>query len=160
MPYRGGSLVPLFSRETTAPPTTRLLEGVADRAGYTMTELARANTPKRTGRLAAKWRQIPTHETDHGGERAFVSGATNPDHRARWVEDGTEAHDLRPKRARALDTPEGPRAGAHHPGAEAQHPLAHAAHETEIVWRALGEPLLHEWADEIEAAAKRHKGIS
>ena len=97
-------------------------------------------------------------QTQHG-ERGYSSGARNPDHRARWIEHGTEPHSLLPKDAEALDTPEGPRARAEHPGTEAQAPLAQAMADVEATIEGLAQPSVRAWAAEVEQNAKRHKGI-
>jgi hypothetical protein len=66
---------------------------------------------------------------------------------------------VKPKRAKALDTPQGPRSKAEHPGTEGQDPLARAAAAVEESWPTLAQPSMQEWAAEIEANAKRHFGI-
>lgn len=53
--------------------------------------------------------------------------------RAYWAERGTKAHDIKPKRKKAITTPQGPRASAHVRGVTAKHfwaPGAAAARTT------------------------------
>jgi hypothetical protein len=129
---------------------------LAQAGGDALTEAAERNTPRRTGELAEKWRTLPVKVTPEGAQ----SGTENPDYRARFIEYGVDAHDLRPRRAEALETPEGPRGGAHHPGHEGTHPLARAAAEVEAELPAVAQPALSKWAAEIERAAKNHPGIT
>lgn len=63
--------------------------------------------------------------------------------RAYWAERGTKAHDIKPKRAKAILTPQGPRASAHVRGVPAKHfwapgtaaarPVAAKAHQDAVV---------------------------
>lgn len=63
--------------------------------------------------------------------------------RAYWAERGTKAHDIKPKRGKAILTPQGPRAHAHvrgvhpkhfwAPGAAAARPVAARAHQQAVV---------------------------
>ena len=155
MPYRGGSLVDLFKPATTGAPINRALRRIADEGGKDMTTFARRYTPKRTGRLADGWEQLPVHRVPNG----YRSGTTNRVWYAHLVEHGVEEHDIEPKTSGALNTPEGPRAGVHHPGTEGAHMLARAAEEVEAGFSLRAQPALSTWATEIEDAAKQHKGI-
>lgn len=63
--------------------------------------------------------------------------------RAYWAERGTKAHDIKPKRGKAILTPQGPRASAHvrgvrpkhfwAPGTAAARPVAAKAHQQAVV---------------------------
>jgi hypothetical protein len=155
--YRGGSLVDLFSVSTTAGPTRRLMRDVAAAAGRHMTERAADLTPRQSGRSAAAWRELPVVEFEGGAE----GGTENPDYRALFLEEGVDPHDVKPKRdKKAISTPEGARASAHHPGFGGSHMLARAAAETELGLGIIAGPSLAEWAEEVEAKAARHLGIT
>jgi hypothetical protein len=160
MAYRGGSLVPLFSVSTTAAPTRRLMRDVAAAGGRHMTERAADLTPRQSGRTAAAWRELAVVEFEGGAE----GGTENPNYRALFLEEGVEPHDVKPKRGRrgkkAISTPAGARAGAHHPGFGGSHMLARAAAETELGLGIVAAPSLAEWAAAVEANAARHKGIT
>ena len=161
MAYVGGSLVDLFKAQTTGPPTTRALRRTAEIAGVELTRRATGHTPVVTGELASKWRPLAVTPTEDGD--GFTSGTENPDWRAHMVEYGTEPHTIRPKRgdqgAGALDTPEGPRGGAEHPGSHGAFMLARAMEEIYSEIGNLAQPALSAWARDIEERAKRHKGI-
>lgn len=131
------------------------MRDLAQAGGDALTERAERNTPRRTGELAERWRTLPVKITPQGAQ----SGTENPDYRARFAEYGVDPHDLKPRSAEALDTPEGPRAGAHHPGHEGAHPLARAAAEIEAELPAIAQPALARWAAEVEAAARTHPRI-
>jgi hypothetical protein len=141
------------------PPTRAALRGIAGAAGGEMVRLAAEHTPKRSGRTAEAWRQLPVRRTRYGPEVAYVSGAENPSYKARFLEYGTDPHEIEPRRADAIDTPEGPRAKAEHPGTEGHHMLARAAEEVDATLGSISQPHLSEWAAAIEERAKRHPGI-
>ncbi len=69
------------------------------------------------------------------------------------------AHTIKPKRADALETPEGPRAEVDHPGYSGFHPVAKAALDAEVHFDETPTPAAKRWAAETEANARRHKGI-
>ena len=62
-----------------------------------MTTATKANTPRRSGRTADSFEQIRVHPIPAGG---YASGVQSHYWKARLVEDGVKAHDLRPKRKR------------------------------------------------------------
>jgi hypothetical protein len=153
--YSGGSLTDLVKAATVRPPTRRAVRDLADAAGRAMTERARENTPTRTGVTAASWSQLRVRQTRDAAE----SGTENRSHKAHWLEWGVKPHKIRPRDAEAIDTPEGARAEADHPGIAAHHPLARAMAEVEAALPAIAEPILEDWAEEIERNAARHPGI-
>jgi hypothetical protein len=155
--YSGGSLTDLVKAATVRPPTRRAVRDLADAAGRAMTERARENTPTRTGVTAASWSQLRVRQTRDGNAE---SGTTNPRFEARLLEHGVRPHPIKPRSAEAIDTPEGPRAEADHPGIAAHHPLARAAAEVEASFPAIAEPTLDKWADDIEGRAAKHRGIT
>ena len=158
--YRGGSLTDLFKAETTQPPTRNGLRDIADAAGAAMTEATRQHTPVKTGRTRDSWRQLPVRRVRHeSGAAAYESGVTSSYYKARWLEEGTEPHRIEPKQAQAIDTPDGPRAGAEHPGTEPHYMTRKAAAEVEQALEEIAQPHLSKWAADIERRAKRHKGI-
>lgn len=120
-----------------------------------MTAAAAAHTPKRGGEVAVAWRKLPVTKVPDG----YESGTENPDYRARFLEHGTEPHEITPKRARALGLPNAPRGAAHHPGIKASHMTAKAAAEVEATLDVIAAPHLRRWAEEIEDNAAKHKGI-
>jgi Bacteriophage HK97-gp10, putative tail-component len=151
VPYRHlqGDLVALFDQDGVPP----LLREVADVGGALMTQLAEEFTPRVTGELAEGWEQLPVEVAEHGGERAYTSGTENRVWYAHLVNYGVEAHDLKPKRAGALDTPEGPRASAEHPGHEGAYMLENAAANTDALIGEVAQPHLAAWAAAQEARA-------
>ena len=149
-----GSLTALFDSKSVAP----VGRAIADNAGSSFTRLAAAATPKRTGRTAEAWEQIPVHETHtEAGLGAWVSGTRNPHYVARFLEFGVEAHDVSPKGgddgAHAVSTPEGPRAHARTPGFGGVHMAERAAVEVEAALPAIAQPSLEAWAAALEASA-------
>jgi hypothetical protein len=158
VPYRGGKLTALCGSKTWAAPTRRAVMDLADAGGRELTDRARRNTPRQTGRLAEKWEQLPVKRVPEGAQ----SGAQNEDFRMLFIEAGTDPHRIEPRRAEALDVPAAgePRAGVDHPGHEGAHPLARAAAETEAELPAIAAPALRRWADEVEAEAATHPGVT
>ena len=149
MGFTGGSLLDLLGGGNTREPSQRARRDIAADAGDEMTRKAAANTPRQSGRTAGAWRTTPVTKTRNG----YESGTENSRPEAVWLEYGTEPHDLKPRSAQALDTPEGPRAGARSPGTPALYPLARAAEEVEAELPAIAEPTLQRWAREIERGA-------
>lgn len=158
--YVGGSLVD-FVQAAKGAPVDRAVRNIAQVVGSELTTRAALHTPVgRTGSLARKWRSLPVLPAEGGG---WVSGTENPDHRALWIEYGVEPHRLKPRRRDdapdALDTPEGPRGSADHPGFVGVFPLHRAMHEVEGELEVIAQPAVSAWAAESEARAKRHTGI-
>lgn len=87
------------------------------------------------------------------GLPAWQSGTRNSYYKAWWLEHGVGPHDLKPKRARVLDTPEGPRAGAHSPGFAGAYMTAKAAEVVEAELPAIAAPRLSTWAQAFEERA-------
>lgn len=127
-----------------------MLRRVAQDAGEQITSRARAMTPVDTGALASAWAPIPARQVAPG---TWESGATNRHYTAGWVEYGTLPHELKPKRAKAINTPEGPRASADHPGSVGAFMLARALAEVYAELPTLAAPALHGWARQIERGA-------
>ena len=158
--YRGGDLSDLFKQETTGPPTERALRSIADSGGAEMTKRTRAHTPVDTGRTRDSFEQVPVQKIVGGGYR---SGTESHHYKARWLEHGTKAHRIEPKRGkgkRAISTPEGARASADHPGTVGHHMVARAAVEVEAGLDQIARPHLETWARDVEQNAKRNKGIT
>jgi len=158
--FEGGSLVDLFKEETTAAPTDRLLRDVADDAGRQMTALAKANTPAYTGRTRESFEQIDVSATIDRLEKGYRSGVGSHYWKARLLEYDIAPHDLKPRRKKALRTPQGPRASAKHPGQGGTHAVARAAAEVEATWAALADVHLRAWAASVERNAKKNDGIT
>jgi hypothetical protein len=156
VPYVGGSLVDLFSRETTAEPTRRALRGIAADVGDSWTRLAAEHTPRRSGNLARRWESLPVERDELG----YRSGTQNPSPLAHLIEFGVAPHVIEPDDEEAIETPEGPRARAEHPGHGGAFMLARSAAEIEVALPEIAQSHLSQWAAEIEQAAKRHEGIS
>lgn len=156
--YTGGSLVHLFSRQTTRGPTRALLHGVARDAAQAMRDSAVAHTPRRTGRTAAGWRIVGERELPDG---SIESGIVNRAPLAHILEYGTDPHEIKPRHAEALDIPGAgePRASAEHPGTEGHHMTAKAAAEVEALLPGIGHLHATKWAEAIEANAAKHPGI-
>ena len=154
--YSGGDLRHLFSPGTTAEPTRDMLRGTADAVGKLMTVRATEMTPRRTGAVARAMQQTPVHRVPNG----YASGVENSHWRAGWVEHGVKPHDIEPEDKAAIITPQGPRAGAKHPGHAGAHMVARAVAETDAVWPRVAGPHLSRWQQDIEARAKTHRGIT
>jgi hypothetical protein len=72
---------------------------------------------------------------------------------------GTGPHAIEPDDQQAIETPEGPRARAVHPGQPGSHMLSSAAHEVEVGFPVLAQDTLQAWARAAEANARRRPGI-
>lgn len=156
MGYRGGDLEGLFGESTTGPPTRRAMRDIADAGGRAMTDAAKRHTPVLTGRTRESLQQTPVEKVVGG----YRSGVESHHWKARFIEHGVKAHDVKPKRKKALSTPEGPRAGAHSPGMAGAHMVQRAAVEVEATVDQIAAPHLEAWAAEVEAAASKHRGIT
>jgi len=132
-----------------------MLRNVTDDVGKTVTARTKELTPRRTGRTADSFTQTPVHRVVGG----YASGVQSSYYLARLMDAGVGPHDLKPKKAKALSTPQGPRASAHHPGVRGRHMIANALAEAEAALPAIAEPHLQTWADDIENAARSHKGV-
>jgi hypothetical protein len=141
--------------EVTGPA----LRSMADRGGEAMTEIARERTPlgpgKDYGHVRESWRRKPVTRESRPGGAGYASGVESDHYRARWVEWGVGPHNIDPKDAEAIQTPEGPRAAAHHPGYAGAHPVAQAAAAVDAGFGGLMRPEAQAWAREAEANAKR-----
>ena len=155
MPYVGGSLISLVSFATTEPPTRRMLRDTTDDVGKTVTARTKELTPRRTGRTADSFTQTPVHRVVGG----YASGVQSSYYLARLMDAGVGPHDLKPKKAKALSTPQGPRASAHHPGVRGRHMVANALAEAEAALPAIAAPHIEAWAAEVERIAKSHEGV-
>jgi hypothetical protein len=94
---------------------------VAERAGVN----AAAAAAKRTIIAMARTRGVHARDgwvnvQERGGTRLPQAVVELRGSRAYWAEKGTKAHDIRPKRRKAIMTPAGPRASAHVRGAKAR----------------------------------------
>lgn len=144
MPYRGGSLTDLFAPATMRAATVRAQRSIAKAGGDALTHRAKRHTPQDSGATAAQGRSLAVRKVPEG----YEGGTENPHYVARFVEHGVRRHDLKPTGERgeeALSTPEGPPAGARHPGHRGAHPLARAAAEVEAELAAIAQPHLSAW---------------
>jgi hypothetical protein len=151
--YTGGSLVDWV--RAGREPMQRTMRAVANAGAEELARRAAEHTPAETGNTAASWRTVPARPTRNGWE----ASAETSHPLAHLLEYGTDPHRLAPDDAQALDTPEGPRAGAEHPGSRAHHMMARAAAELEESLDAIAAPHLAAWEREADALAKRHRGI-
>jgi hypothetical protein len=158
--YRGSKLADLAAPGVTERAARRM----ADRGGARLTERLRELTPEDSGATRAAWRQTPVEREARGGRPAYRTSAVNDRREAAWLEWGVAPHTIKPKRepagADALPTGKGPRAEVHHPGIRARHLVSRATAEVETALPELLRPDAEAWADEQEAAAKRHPGIT
>lgn len=158
MGYVGDSLAN-FVRAIEAP-TSRAARRMADKGGAVMTERTKAHTPVQTGEVRASWRQKSTAAQRINATDAYVSGVETHHWRAPMVEHGVRPHRIEPKHdadpetPEALETPEGPRAGADHPGYPGAHAVAKAAAELDATGATILRPELERWKREAEAAAR------
>jgi len=155
--YIGGSLEDLV--ESFTGPTRRAARNMAEAGGDYLVERAQAHTPVETGEVRESWHRKPTgfrHEVTD----IYESGVESEHYRARWVEHGVKPHRIEPDDEQAIETPEGPRAGADHPGFTGFHPVANAAAELEAKGDAILRPEAERWKQETEAEAASHPGIT
>jgi len=161
MPYLGGRLTDLVRgvREVT-PPAARAMAAIG---GRHLTLRTRDGTPigpgTDYGHVRGSWTEKEVEHQRSGGIDRYRSGVESHHYRAPWVEWGVEPHDIEPDDAQAIDTPEGPRAGAHHPGYPGAHPVAKAVAELEATLPEVMQPELEAWAKAAEANAKRYPAI-
>jgi hypothetical protein len=131
--------------------------------GCELTDRARRYTPLGTGEdyghVRDAWEELEAERASRRGFDAYESGAVNPHYRATWLEYGTEPRVIEPDEAEAIDTPEGPRARARHPGTRGAHMLLRAMTELEVEFPALAQPELGAWAAAAERNAKRQPGV-
>lgn len=151
MPYhQSAPLASLFDEQAQAIVKQTARE-IADDVGREMTAATKRHTPVRTGRTRDSFDQSPTR---HEPPDRYVSGVESHDFRARLVEHGVKPHDLKPKDPDgALATPEGPRAGAHHPGHGGAHMVAQAAAEVDARLARIAQQKLDRMARRIERLA-------
>ncbi len=153
MPYIGGKLSDMVDafKDVTPHFARELCELGADE----MYDRAVRYTPVHTGAVRNAWTR--TFVDRHGD--AYEARVQNDHWRAHWAEWGVGPHRIRPDEEEAIVTPEGPRAGAMHPGYPGAHMLSRAAHEVEVMYPALAQDTLSAWARAAEANARRKPGI-
>lgn len=150
MPYRakyvGDSLRGLVT-EATYSATDRLRRDIASEAADILHTSAKAATPSRTGAVRNSWY---TPELRH--EFGAIIASARTDH---WLSPllayGTQPHEIKPKRKRALTEAAGPRGSAHVAGIQ-PHFMAERAVETvraTIDDRTVA--MRERWAREVEA---------
>jgi len=135
------------------------MRNVVEEAASTAKVIAQGHSPKATGRFAVKWESSAASPT-MGGAHGWQAEVSNDSFLAAWIELGVQPHAIDPEDGEAIATPDGPRAGAMHPGTRALHPLGRAMDETEAALPGIAEPHLREWSEEIESNAARHQGIT
>lgn len=169
MPYVGGSLTTLFD-EKAQRATTDTVRALCAKGGRRMEEIARINTPVRTGRLRSAWYRTPVVEISALLGRAYRTTVANDTDYAAWVENGTGIHG--PEHRPYVITPKDPmgwlawrdpKTGKMifakrvlHPGSPGNHMLAIAANvvEFELDSGVLGHREIAGWARSIEAGAR------
>ncbi len=125
---------------------------ITDDVGREWTAATKRHTPTRTGRTRDSFKQTPVR---HQPPDRYVSGVESNYFKARLQEYGVKEHDLRPKDPDgALATPEGPRAGAHHPGHGGAHMVSKGGAEVEARLARIAEDKLNRMARRIERLAE------
>jgi hypothetical protein len=158
VPYIGGSLKGLA--EAVAEVTPVAARNLCEAGSEGMLERAIRYTPVRSGAVRDAWlRTAVERYRGRAGFDAYESRVQNDHWRANWAEWGTGPHRIEPDDERAIETPEGPRAGADHPGYPGAHMASRAAHEVEAEFPALAQDELQAWAKAAEANAWRRPGI-
>lgn len=150
--YIGESLASLVTHEVRAA-TDRLRDDIAREAQLTMYDAARAATPSRSGRTRDSW--LPQHRRHEDGR--IEARVSNTDDVAFWLNYGTAEHSIGPRRRRAIETPQGPRADVHVRGIEPHHMTEHAV---EAAARTITETSLvarERWARDVEASIETSK---
>jgi hypothetical protein len=101
---------------------------------------------------------VPITTVERHG-RVYTEHVQNDHWRAHRAEWGTGPHVIAPDDNEAIETPQGPRARARHPGYPGAHMLARVAHEVEVEFPVLAQEELAAWASAGEANARRRPGI-
>ena len=153
MGYSGASLKGLV--EAVSEVTPLAARNLCEAGTEEMYHRAQRYTPVRSGAVRASWQTTLVER--HG--RIYEARVQNTHWRAHWAEWGTGPHRIAPDDQEAITTPEGPRAGAMHPGQPGSHMLSRAAHEVEVEFPALAQDELQAWAKTAEANARRRPGI-
>ena len=121
-----------------------------------LTETARRNTPRRSGRTAASWQTTDVERVvgGPGAEAAYQASAENDHFIARFVEYGVSPHSLKPRKYQDSGDGDGP----HHPGHRGTHPLGRALDEVNGRLDQIAAPRLATWQADIYENFKRSKG--
>jgi hypothetical protein len=159
-------LADLFNPELAADACREM----ADAAGAFMTDRAQANAPvqaagvgvpnRRPGTLRDSIRQLPVSpvHTD-GPDSGYQSGAGTADPIAHLIEHGVAAHDIAPRRGKALTfrttSGEVARAVIRHPGFPGRYFMLKAVEETRVAFPVVAQPALTRWAKRQVRAARR-----
>jgi len=163
MGYEGGKLADLVQAVQASTP--RAARSMAEKGGEYLVERARVHTPVDSGEVRDSWEQKETALERINAADTYTSGVESHHHVARWVEWGVDPHRIEPEKdtdpetPEALTTPEGPRAGADHPGFRGFHPVASAAAELDAKGEKILRPEVERWKAEVEAAARAKRGI-
>ena len=158
MPYLGGRLSSFVSavREVTAPAACSM----AETGGLEMLTRSQRYTPVDTGEVRHAWHATPVERVSIRTLDGYEVHVQNTHWRAHWAEWGTSPHRIEPEDEQAITTPEGPRAGAEHPGYRGAHMMGRAAAEVETEFPWLVQDELSAWAKAAEQNARRRQGIS
>ena len=154
MPYIGGKVQDLVKAMAEVTPFTA--RALCETGAEAMFTRARRYTPVRSGAVRDAWMTTPVER--HG--RIYEARVQNHHWRGHFVEWGTGPHRIEPDDEEAITTPEGPRAGAMHPGYRGANMLGRAALEVEAEFGALAQDELRAWAAEAEANARPRPGIT
>jgi hypothetical protein len=161
MPYIGGSLKGLVEAVSEVTPLAAF--AMADAGADYLHRQARFYTPIGPGRdgghVYTAWEKVPVERRRVGGYPAWEGGARNQHYRVGWLEYGTAPRVIEPDDQQAIETPEGPRAAAHHPGTRGEHMMLRATLDLEANAERVLAPKAHAWAAAAEANARRKPGI-
>jgi HK97 gp10 family phage protein len=167
MPYVGGSLTTLFD-EIAQAATAEAARKMAEAGGDHIIDIAKINTPVRSGRLRSAWRRSEVEPDSVEGHPAFRVTVSNPVDYAAYVEYGTGLYG--PKHAPYVIKPRNPGGTLRfvgrdgnvvfaksvlHPGSPGNYMLAiamdvtHAAVEGQTIFRTI----LEKWVRDVEGGA-------
>jgi hypothetical protein len=155
--YHGGKLAHL----TSWLPARQAAEEMADAGGRFVERRAAELTPVgETGEARRAWRRSEVQRRRLGRDAVLSVKVSNSNYVARFLNNGTKAHEIRPDHAAALELPNGERASAHVSGIRPRKMIENAAAAAEVSMPKITGPALERWRAETERLAKRHKSIS
>lgn len=158
MPYIGGALADLYDEA----PTRRALVKMADRGTDRLAELIELHTPVDTGNLKGSWKKTPL-VIKPGFHTRYERRVFTEVEYAPYVEHGTGLWG--PKHAKYLIVPKKPGGVLHwigpggesvfatrvwHPGSPGAHMVVKGVADVEAAFALILDPVLHEWAREME----------
>ncbi len=162
MPYIGGKVQDFVAAVREVTPLA--VYEMADAGSDYLLDRATFYTPLGPGRdgghVRVAWEKLPVERRRFGGYPAWEGGARNRHYQVGWLEYGTAPRVIEPDDQQAIETPEDPRAAAHHPGTRPEHMLLRATLDLEANAEYVLAPKARAWAAAAEENARRKPGIS